>query len=276
MTKRFELTVDGVRLGGWTTGEGEPVVLLHGGPGMGFEYLDSVTGELAGLRVVSYQQRGLPPSRTEGPFEIGDHVADYGRLLDGLGWERAVVVGHSWGGHLALHVALALPDRVSGALIVDPLGGVGDGGAAEFESELDARTPEADRQRAEELDQQALRGEGGDEDAEEALRLYWPAYFPSPGQAPPMPPVRLDATSYAATYASAQTELPRLESGLPGIRVPMGFLAGGMSPMPTTASTDTADRIPGAWVDVVEGAGHFVWLDRPGSVRRALDRLLGR
>jgi pimeloyl-ACP methyl ester carboxylesterase len=43
--------------------------------------------------------------------------------------------------------------------------------------------------------------------------------------------------------------------------------------MPLEASTDAADRIPGAWVDVVEGAGHFVWVEAAGAVRAALRRL---
>ena len=36
------------------------------------------------------------------------------------------------------------------------------------------------------------------------------------------------------------------------------------------ASTDAAERIPGAWVDVVEGAGHFIWVEAPGAVRASL------
>jgi hypothetical protein len=32
--------------------------------------------------------------------------------------------------------------------------------------------------------------------------------------------------------------------------------------------------IPGAWIEVVEGAGHFIWVERPGAVRAALRRLV--
>ena len=61
---------------------------------------------------------------------------------------------------------------------------------------------------------------------------------------------------------------------LPAIRVPMGFLAGAGSPMPVDgAAGATARAIPGAWLDVVEGAGHLPWFERPGSVRGALHRL---
>ena len=49
------------------------------------------------------------------------------RVLDVLGWEKAYVVGHSWGGHLALHVAEPEPAALAskGTAIVVALGGSG-------------------------------------------------------------------------------------------------------------------------------------------------------
>jgi pimeloyl-ACP methyl ester carboxylesterase len=43
---------------------------------------------------------------------------------------------HSWGGHLALRLAAAHPERLLGVLAVDPLGIVGDGGMAAFDTEM--------------------------------------------------------------------------------------------------------------------------------------------
>jgi pimeloyl-ACP methyl ester carboxylesterase len=272
----FLVTVDGVTLGGSVQGEGDPLLLLHGGPGMGVEYLEPLADELSGsFQVAAHQQRGLAPSSPGGPFTVADHVADVRRVLDVLQWEKALVVGHSWGGHLALHVAQGLADRVRGALCVDPMGGVGDGGSAAFVAELEARTPAADWRRAEELDELAMRGEANDDELQESLRLVWPAYYARPDLAPPMPPVRMSNDAYVETMASATEQLPRLEAALPDLRVPVGFVAGAGSPIPTTVSTDTADRIPGAWVTVIEGAGHFVWHERPGAVLEAVRRLLG-
>jgi pimeloyl-ACP methyl ester carboxylesterase len=88
-----------------------------------------------------------------------------------------------------------------------------------------------------------------------------------------MPAIRLSLDGYAQTWASLMDGLPALESALPAIDVPVHFVHGKMSPMPVTASTDTAARIPGATVDVIDGAGHFIWYERPGAVRSALDRL---
>jgi pimeloyl-ACP methyl ester carboxylesterase len=269
-------TDDEPRLTGWRAGAGPPVLLLHGGPGLSYEYLDPLEVELGdGYEVASFQQRGLAPSSEAGPFAVGDHVADVARALDALGWDRAFVLGHSWGGHLALHVAVALPERLLGVLVVDPLGGVGDGGQGAFDAEMFARAPEESRERARELDALAMRGEGTVESAAESMRLVWGGYFADPKAAPPMPDFRYSLPCMGGTFESIQAELPRLERSLSGIRVPVGFLHGERSPMPTTASTDTAARIPGAWAEIAPGAGHFPWIEAPGSIRSALDRLAG-
>jgi pimeloyl-ACP methyl ester carboxylesterase len=263
-------------LGGRRAGTGPPVLLLHGGPGLGFDYLRDLADELAQENDVAwYQQRGLEPSAAEGPYSVAADVGDAGRVLDALGWETAYVVGHSWGGHLALHVAAAMPDRLLGVLAVDPLGSVGDGRWPEFDEEIFRRTPESVRARARELDELSTAGAVGDELALEGMRLVWPAYFADPDTAPPMPEFPYASERSAVMYGSILAELPALEAGLPAVRVPVGFVHGARSPMPLGASTDAAGRIPGAWVEVVEGAGHFVWVEAPGAVRAALRRLTG-
>jgi len=82
--------------------------------------------------------------------------------------------------------------------------------------------------------------------------------------------------AYAGLFASLQQALPRLAEALAGVRVPLGFVAGARSPMPRDgAAGATARAVPGAWLEVVAGAGHFPWFERPGCVRSALHRLTG-
>jgi pimeloyl-ACP methyl ester carboxylesterase len=203
---------------------------------------------------------------------VAADVEDARRVLDALGWQTAYVVGHSWGGHLALHVAEAMPERLLGVLAVDPLGAIGDGRWPEFDEEIFRRTPEHLRARARELDELSMAGEADDELALEGMRLVWPAYFADPEHAPPMPELRISSERSGEMVPSIQAALPALEAGLPGIRVPVGFVHGSRSPMPLAASTDAAERIPGAWVEVVD-AGHFLWVEAPGAVLAALRRL---
>ena len=73
-----------------------------------------------------------------GLFEGGlaQEVDDVRRVLDHLEWPRAWVIGHSWGGHLLFHFAVAQQHRLLGGLAVDPLDAVGDGGLAGFATEM--------------------------------------------------------------------------------------------------------------------------------------------
>ena len=265
---------DGPLITGRRSGSGPPVLLLHGGPGLGFDYLRDLADELAEENDVAwYQQRGQEPSAAEGPYTVAADVEDARRVLDALGWQKAYVVGHSWGGHLAIHVAEAMPDRLLGVLAVDPLGSVGDGRWPEFDEEILRRTPEPVRERAREIDELTTAGAADDELALEGMRLVWPAYFADPERAPPMPELQIATERSAEMVPSIFAELPALEAGLPEIRVPVGFVHGSLSPMPLAASTDAAERIPGAWVEVIEGAGHFTWVEASGAVRTTLRRL---
>lgn len=272
----FRAPVPGGVLVGHIGGNGPDVLLLHGGPVS--NYLEPVADELrAAYRVATYQQRGLEPSTLAEPFDVRTHVDDVVAVLDHLGWERAVVGGHSWGGNLLLHLLAGSQGRVAAALVVDPLGGVGDGGFPAFDAELVNRTPPESVKRAEVLDQRLMDGVATEEEAVESLRIFWPAYFPSPDRAPEFPDLRLNAASAGPTLQSAVAELPGLAARLAGCPVPTTFVHGAVSPMPVTASMDTAEVMgANAHVTVVPDAGHFVWLDSPGVLRRALDGLLQR
>jgi len=273
----FSVEVPGGSLGGWVTGSGPPALLLHGGPGLDFSYVDDLAAELAdGFRVASFQQRGLEPSTEEGPFSIEQAIADVVSVLDGLGWERALVVGHSWGGQLALRVAAAHPHRLVGALAVDPIGLVGDGGVAAFEAELVARVPRAARERADELDEHLLAGEGTPEEIAESLGIVWPAYFADPQTAPAMPAMDFSLAAYSGIVADMPVEVERVAGQLVAGGVPYGIVAGGASPIPWgQAAALTVELSPSAFLDVVPSAGHFVWFEGPGRVLAALKRLAG-
>lgn len=259
-------------LAGWVTGSGPEVLLLHGGPGM-TDYMGSLLPELDGYRVASFQQRGVAPSTLAGPFDVPTLRDDVLDVLDALGWPAPTMIGHSWGGHLLLHLLAASPARVGAALVVDPLGAVGDGGMARLEAEVSRRLPEAAAARLQELDELEATGALTTAEVLEAMELAWPAYFSSLEAARPIP-----QTGHAPseeTWASIRSEQPALPRLLHGCTVPTRFVHGEADPMPVTASTETAE-ILGAEVDVLPGNGHFPWLEEPGCVRRSLDLLLTR
>ncbi len=279
MTRGFVVPVAGGSVAGWESGDGEPLLVLHGGPLT--DYTEPLVDLLpAGCRAIRYQQRGLPPSTEVEPFDIETHVADAVAVLDDRGCERAWLLGHSWGGHLAFHVAVARPERVLGVIGVDALGAVPDGGWSALDANIFARlqrdSPE-DAQRMKQLDESAMAGTATDDEAAESLRLVWPYYFANPETAPPMPELRISVALYAAVVASVHEHFERgtLERGLRSYDGPFGLIHGEHDPLPASASRATASLVRGATLEVIPDAGHFLWLERPEEFRAAVSRALG-
>ena len=75
-------------------------------------------GDHAALAAADLRGRGRSNELPE-PFGIDAHVRDMVAVLDALGLERAVVVGHSLGAYIASALAMAHPDRVSRLVLVD-------------------------------------------------------------------------------------------------------------------------------------------------------------
>src|ERR1041385_4317171 len=118
----MEVPIGGGVLRGHRTGPGRPALLLHGGAAVP-DYMGDCARALDGLfATIRYTQRGTPPSGGEPPYTIETHVADALAVLDFFELDRAWAIGHSWGGHLALHLALAQPARLDGLLLIDPVG----------------------------------------------------------------------------------------------------------------------------------------------------------
>ena len=275
---QFIAPVESGEIRGWSAGTGPAVLVLHGGPGLS-DYTSPLADELVDdFTVHRYQQRGLAPSTTSGPFTVATHISDAIAVMDAIGAPKALLVGHSWGGHLAMHIAVTHPDRLLGLVVVDPLGVVGDGGEADMGRSFGERMSPAATARATELDEKAMRGEGEPGDALEALSLVWPAYFSKPDKAPPMPEISMSLPCYSETWESIHQELARGE--LPGLlstfNAPTAFVMGADSPQPPRHGLASAALIPGATTEVVAGCGHFPWLERPGVVRDALKGVVAR
>jgi pimeloyl-ACP methyl ester carboxylesterase len=117
------VTAAGVRLAGEESGEGTPVVLLHGLTATRrYVVMGSRALERSGHRVIAYDARGHglsspAPGRAYGYEHL---AADVGAVLDGAGVERAVLAGASMGAHTAARVALEQPERVAALGLVTP------------------------------------------------------------------------------------------------------------------------------------------------------------
>lgn len=117
-------------------GQGYPILCLHGHPGSAncMKVFTDVLSQQ--LWTISPDLRGYGESKAQSPFTMESHLLDLKALLDRLKIERCLVLGWSLGGILAMELALQLPERIAGLILVatsaHPVGNVPRPTAAEL------------------------------------------------------------------------------------------------------------------------------------------------
>jgi len=115
--------VNGIRMGYYDSGpigDTPPMLLCHGWPELAFSWRHQIKAlAAAGIRVIAPDQRGF--GATDRPQAVEDYdiehlTADLVGLLDHLGIDKAIFVGHDWGGFVVWQMPLRYPDRVAGVV----------------------------------------------------------------------------------------------------------------------------------------------------------------
>ncbi len=124
LTSEGAIQRDGFVLHYRTVGSGTPVLLLSGGPGFEVDYMSGIAQELgSAYKCILLEQRGTgrsrPPSPTGAQMTLQLFVEDIEAVRVSLNVDRLIVLGHSWGGMLAMAYAAAHPDRVRSLILVD-------------------------------------------------------------------------------------------------------------------------------------------------------------
>ena len=102
-------------------GRGHPLVLMHGGPGADHWTLLPLRRLADQFTLIFYDHRcnGRSQGAPVSSMTFENLTADADALRQKLGYERWAVLGHSFGGHVALEYALRYPDRVSHLVLLD-------------------------------------------------------------------------------------------------------------------------------------------------------------
>ena len=114
------IAVNGVELNVIDEGEGPPVILAHGFPELAYSWRHQIRALVAaGYRVLAPDQRGYGGSSR--PVAIEDYditslTGDLVAILDDVGADQAVFVGHDWGSMVVWQSAVLHPERVAGVV----------------------------------------------------------------------------------------------------------------------------------------------------------------
>ena len=240
-------------------GQGEPVwVLLHGFGASVFSWREVIEPLAETGRVIPFDRpafgltaRPMPGEwGGENPYGTEAQVALTVALLDQLGVDRAVLVGNSAGGTVALLTALQHPERVQALVLVDAAIYTR-GGAPGWLRPLLA-TPQLRRLGPLLLRTFPARGEA-------LIRLAWhdPAKITPEVLDGYRKPLRVENWDRALYELMLATEVPDLAGRLPEVRVPVLVMTGDDDRIvPTAESIRLAEELPNARLVVLPSCGH--------------------
>ncbi len=113
------LTANGIRFHYVTQGEGDLVLLLHGFPEFYYSWRHQIPALAQNFRVVAVDLRGYNDSDKRGPYNIGTLTTDVREIVHALGYARAHLVAHDWGGSIAFSTAALYPEIVDKLIVLN-------------------------------------------------------------------------------------------------------------------------------------------------------------
>jgi proline iminopeptidase len=263
----------------------DTVIVLHGGPGLTMDYLaEDLTPLAAHHTLIFYDQRGAGRSTLvadSAGLDGGQFADDLEAVRRHFRLDRVTLLGHSWGAGVAALYASRFPDRIERLLIVDGIPLQRQGLVDAFQ-ELAAGRDSATRSEMERL-MEARRADPGDI---RACHAYYELWF-EPFFADPSDMKRSKGDFCAGTRESRRNKIASVDRyvaaslgqwdwrpALGQVKVPALIIHGTADPLPVESGREWAAAIPGARFLLLQGVGHFPYVEAPdrffGAVRTFL------
>jgi proline iminopeptidase len=279
-----------------TIGQGQPLVILHGGPGASHDYFLPYLLPLARTnKLVFLDERGSGKSgKLEDPagYTVENMVEDVEAIRTTLGLGKINLLGHSYGGVLAQAYALKYQGNLNHLLLCSTFHSTAKMNAI-FQKQL-AAMPAATRDKIRELEKAGLFGKGKDFEKNrypnDYMQLAWgEGYFPYLYGKHPDPnfdPATMGNTAwdlYREMWGShgefvIDGNLKSVEYGerLKTLRVPALMLVGDHDECDPSLSREMNSLIPGSKLAIMPQSGHMTFVDQPALFVRTVDEFLHR
>ncbi|MFH1852449.1 MAG: alpha/beta fold hydrolase [Candidatus Neomarinimicrobiota bacterium] len=253
-------------------GSGTPTFILHGGPGDTHDTMLQLQDLADQYRLIFYDQRAA--GRSTGDADTANHtveqfVEDLEQLRQQLAPEKINLIGGSWGALLALQYAMKYSENIS-SLVIMSTTGIRAEAMESFSAIKESRRTTADSLALEEI----FASDGFQRRLPESWEKFWRVYFRSycynPTYADSIHLWLRDTTWTAVPgrYAGLGRFFRNydLAPGLNRITCPTLIIYGDYDMTPLEWVRPIADGIPGARLEIVPNAGHWVWVEATDQV----------
>lgn len=256
-------------------GKGLPLIVLHGGPGLDQDYLLPQLYKLAENNlVVFYDQRGsgrsLDTKLNEQYLNIHQFVEDLENLRKSLGIDKFILMGHSWGGFLAMHYAIDHQDHLVGLILLNSAPADSKGIKA-FIDEFKLRTKNIRDDIKPLFAYEEFKALNASQISDLNRKLY-SVYF--------YKPEKVKELSLNFNVASAQSGCKVMEvmsktswlqlntnlfPNLKTLKVPTFILHGKQDIIPAWTAKEINGAIPHSELIVLDHCGHFPYIEQPAQ-----------
>lgn len=276
------LSLEDARIFYEVRGSGEPILVIHGGPGLDHRYLRPGLDALANRNtLIYYDQRGTGRSTTEiGPETISlrAFVEDIDALREAFGYERIHVLTHSFGSRIGLTYAHLYPDRVRSLVLLNPVEPGTRFGAETARRRAEARTQEDSAELVLLTTSEAYEAR----DPATLGRVFTVAFRAAMQNPERVDELDLDLMDSTARQGQDVAELLGRELGtvdgwarLADIEIPTLVVHGRFDLPPLAMSSAMAEALPDGRLVVLE-SGHFPYIeDRDGLLAAVSGFLAG-
>lgn len=261
-------------------GTGDPVVVVHGGPGLDHNYLRPGLDVLAtGRSLVYYDQRGTGRSDAaldESGINLDAFVDDIEHLRQGLELERVTVLAHSFGGLIGLQYALRYPEHTRALILMNTVEPGSRWQTETRQRQLAARTPEDSVELAD-----LIASDGFAQRAAPVMSQIYRVSFRSTMRArEQVDDLDLDLSGRTSRNGQDVARLLGNSMGmvdwwldLPRVEAPTLIIQGRYDATPTAMAEALAEAIPRAQL-VTLNTGHFPYVEDPTGLLRAVSNFL--
>jgi proline-specific peptidase len=261
-----------------------PLLCLHGGPGATHDYFAPLEAMVAtGRRVVLYDQLGWGNSdhvHNPSMWTVDLFLEELGALRKALGLKRVHILGHSWGGMLAMEYALTQPEGVSSLILADTAAS-----APEWIAETSRLVSELPPEVRQTIREHEAQGTTDSPEYEEACRLFSRRH--AGGHIEPKPEwvkkafEKLDdnevyltmwgPSEFCATGPLKDCDITRR---LGEIRLPALVIAGRYDEATPALAETVHHGIPGSELVIFENSAHFPHIEETERYLQVLGQFL--